>query len=78
MRWLINLLKDMKAKKVQREVEMLESGEYDRKIKQEEILAEARAKRNKLRQIREQHRPVSELSSNEPSGQKKKKLTIGI
>ncbi len=69
----------MKEDKVSKEANMLESGEYDRKIKQEEILARARAKQNKLKSIRQSNRPEGETyPATSPESKKKKELTIGL
>ena len=78
MKWLINLLKKMKAEKVNKEICMLESGEYDNIIKNEEILSRARAKQNKIKQLKNQNKPAREYSEQStPEPTKKKKLTIG-
>lgn len=49
---LIEWLKELKQKKVAKAKAMLESGEYDRKIEDEKILAKARIKENKIRTLR--------------------------
>lgn len=77
MKWLINWLKKIKEEKVQRAAAMLESGEYDRKIKQEEILAKAREKENKIKKIKNKHRLKIEDSYSETPN-KRKEFKIGL